>query len=118
VERPHGLPKALRQVMVRHGTGTKYLDNLYDGYLVCVELDGVAAHPRDEQWRDKERDNWNLINEKIVTLRFGVPHVRTQQDCCMIASGIAKLLSDRGPSAGHPCPHPGCPVTPPGEASS
>jgi hypothetical protein len=110
VERPHGLPKAMRQVRVRQHSGTKYLDNLYEGYLACVELDGVAAHPRDEQWRDKERDNWNLINEKIVTLRFGVPHVRTPDDCCAIAAGIAKLLSDRGPSAGHPCRQPGCPV--------
>jgi hypothetical protein len=110
VEHPHGLPKAQRQVMVRQGTATRYLDNLYCAYLVCVELDGVAAHPRDEQWRDKERDNWNLINEKIVTLRFGVPHVRTQEDCCVIAAGIVKLLGDRGPAVGHPCNQPGCPV--------
>ena len=110
VERPHGLPKATRQSCVRHDSGTRYLDNLYDGYLMCVELDGVAAHPRDEQWRDKERDNWNLINEQIVTLRFGVPHVRTRYDCCVIAAGIVKLLGDRGPAVGHPCEQPGCPV--------
>jgi transcriptional regulator with AbiEi antitoxin domain of type IV toxin-antitoxin system len=110
VERPHGLPKAMRQVRIRQDCGPRYLDNLYDGYLVCVELDGVAAHPRDEQRRDKERDNWNLINEKIVTLRLGVPHVRTPDDCCTIAAGIVKLLGDRGPAVGHPCQRPACPV--------
>jgi hypothetical protein len=33
-----------------------YLDNLYEEYEVCVELDGTAAHPADEQWLDKRRD--------------------------------------------------------------
>lgn len=61
VEVPHGLPKARRQVSVRQDSGTKFLDNLYEGYQACIELDGVAAHPQDQQWRDKERDNWNLI---------------------------------------------------------
>src|SRR5215469_514667 len=45
VERPHGLPVARRQARIRHGTGNRYLDNLYEGYGVCVELDGTVAHP-------------------------------------------------------------------------
>ena len=52
VERPHRLPKAARQVRVtRHGR-TYYLDNLYRACLVGVELDGRAAHPPEERWRD------------------------------------------------------------------
>lgn len=44
VERPHGLPVALRQARVWQGTGNRYLDNLYEEYRACVEIDGAAAH--------------------------------------------------------------------------
>ncbi len=37
---------------------------------MCVELDGTIAHPSDEQWRDKRRDNANLFRG-LVTFRFG-----------------------------------------------
>jgi hypothetical protein len=77
-----------------------------------VELDGTAAHPQDEQWRDKNRDNWNLVYEKIQTLRFGVPHVRTQENCCKAAAMIVKMHRDAGERIGHPCSRPGCPVRP------
>jgi hypothetical protein len=73
VERPHGLPAAKRQAMVRQQTGSRYLDNFYEAYLACVELDGAAAHPEDEQWRDKDRDRWNAVHEKIDTIRVGFP---------------------------------------------
>jgi hypothetical protein len=56
VEIPHGLPAATRQARVRLGNRNRYLDNLYEGYSLCVELDGTASHPADEQWRDKRRD--------------------------------------------------------------
>ena len=68
VERPHGLPAARRQARIRHRTGNRYLDNLYEEYGVCAELDGTAAHPADEQWRDKRRDNANAARG-IVTLQ-------------------------------------------------
>jgi hypothetical protein len=45
VERAHGLPPARRQARRRHGSGNRYLDNLYEEYGLCVELDGNAAHP-------------------------------------------------------------------------
>ena len=32
VERAHGLPTARRQAKRRHGSGTRYLDNLYEEY--------------------------------------------------------------------------------------
>ncbi|HEX8005765.1 MAG TPA: hypothetical protein VF482_04975 [Trebonia sp.] len=109
VERPHRLPTAQRQARVMQDTGSKYLDNLYEPYKVCVELDGTAAHPLDEQWRDKRRDNWNLVREKTVTLRFGFRDLRNRQSQCATAAEIAVLLSDRGPAVGSPCTHPACP---------
>ena len=73
IERPHGLPTAKRQVRISQQDGSKYLDNFYEEYRACVELDGAAAHPEDEQWRDKHRDRWNSVHEKIETIRVGVP---------------------------------------------
>ena len=40
VERPHGLPVARRQARVRHGTGNRYLDNLYEEYGSVSSLTG------------------------------------------------------------------------------
>jgi hypothetical protein len=110
VERAHRLPTAQRQTRVEQDTGSKYLDNLYDPYQVCVELDGTAAHPADEQWRDKRRDNWNLVREKTVTLRFGFRDLRDRQAQCATATAVATLLRDRGPATGSPCTHPACPL--------
>jgi hypothetical protein len=39
VERPHGLPAASRQARIRQATGNRYLDNLYEGYRACVEIE-------------------------------------------------------------------------------
>jgi len=105
VERPHGLPAAHRQARIRQSTGNRYLDNLYEEYGVCVELDGTAAHPGDEQWRDKRRDNANTIGG-LVTLRFGLLDLGDRR--CETASGVANLLRRRGWTASpHPC-SPGC----------
>jgi hypothetical protein len=110
VERPHGLPTAERQVRVRQRTGNRYLDNLYEDYLVCVELDGTAAHPADEQWRDKRRDNWNLVHGNILTLRFGFLDL-TEPFRCATAQDVATRLTLSGwPGAAHPCPRAGCPL--------
>ncbi|HEX8007308.1 MAG TPA: hypothetical protein VF482_12850, partial [Trebonia sp.] len=103
-------PTATRQARVRQQTGNRYLDNFYENYRVCVELDGTAAHPNDEQWRDKRRDNWNLVREKTVTLRFGFLDLRNQQSQCETAAYVATVLRDRGPSVGNPCATPSCPV--------
>jgi hypothetical protein len=110
VESPHGLPTAKRQAQVRQATGNRYLDNLYEEYRACVEIDGTAAHPQDEQWRDKNRDRWNSVHERIETIRIGVPDLLTQQRQCETAADVAKWLSARGPATGHPCPNPDCPV--------
>ena len=54
VERPHGLPRAVRQAKVDAHGRNRYLDNLYDDYAVCVELDGLQAHPDDQRWQDRQ----------------------------------------------------------------
>jgi hypothetical protein len=110
VESPHGLPAAKRQVRIRQPTGNRYLDNLYDEYRACVEIDGTAAHPEDEQWRDKNRDRWNSVHEKIETIRIGLPDLVSRQRQCETAADIARWLAGRGPATGHPCPDPACPV--------
>jgi len=108
VERPHGLPVARRQARVRYGTGNRYLDNLYEEHGVCAELDGTPAHPADEQWRDKRRDNANAVNG-IVTLRFGLLDLGDRR--CETAIAVATLLRRRG-WTGHPYPcHPSCPCS-------
>ena len=110
VERPHRLPVARRQARVRQGTGSQYLDNLYEGFAVCVELDGTAAHPADEQWRDKRRDTANAVRG-ILTLRFGSLDVGDRG--CQTAIAVASVLRSRGwPGTAYPCSRPGCPVTP------
>jgi hypothetical protein len=111
VERRHGLPVATRQAKVSRPGGNRYLDNLYTDYLVCVELDGVAAHPADQQWQDKRRDRANLVSSKIVTMRVGYLDVCDRNRQCATAAEVAKALSDRGRAVGHPCDDPCCPVT-------
>jgi len=107
VERPHGLPVARRQARIRRGTGNRYLDNLYEEYGVCAELDGTAAHPADEQWRDKRRDNANAVMG-IVTLRFGLPDLNDHR--CETAESVATLLRLRGwTGSPYPC-GPACAV--------
>jgi very-short-patch-repair endonuclease len=93
VERAHGLPKARRQARRRHPDGTRYLDNLYEEYDLCVELDGVSAHPAEGRWRDTHRDNANLA-QGIVTLRYGWPDVTENR--CRTAEEIAAVLRGRG----------------------
>jgi hypothetical protein len=109
VERRHKLPVATRQARKKIDGQSVYLDNLYEEYLVCVELDGAAAHPAGEQWRDKRRDRRNLAAEKIVTMRFGYSDLRTEQAQCRTAGEVARVLRDRGPRAGVSCRLPGCP---------
>ena len=93
VERAHRLPSARRQAKRRHGSGTRYLDNLYEEYGVCVELDGVAAHPAEGRWRDTHRDNANLV-QGTETLRYGWPDATENR--CRTAVEIAAVLRRHG----------------------
>jgi len=106
VERPHGIPSARRQVRIGRRTGNRYLDNLYEEYGVCSELDGTAAHPADEQWRDKRRDNANAVLG-IVTLRFGLLDLGERS--CQTAADVAAVLRLRGWTGdARPCTRPDC----------
>ena len=93
VERVHGLPAARRQAKRRHGSGTRYLDNLYEEYGLCVEVDGAAAHPAEGRWRDTRRDNANLL-QGTETLRYGWPDATENR--CKTAAEIAAVLRRRG----------------------
>jgi hypothetical protein len=93
VERPHGLPRAIRQARVVRGGRVAYLDNLYQDWLVGVELDGRAAHPIGERWRDYRRDNAGAT-DGIITLRYGWSDVTGQP--CQVAAQVAAVLTQRG----------------------
>jgi hypothetical protein len=109
VERPHGLPGARRQVLVTLGGNRRYLDNLYEDYLLGVELDGAAAHPVTERWRDIHRDN-SLTRAGIETLRYNWSDVTTRR--CAIAAEIADVLAKRGWLGRARRCSPGCPAAP------
>jgi very-short-patch-repair endonuclease len=93
VERAHGLPAARRQARRRHGSGPRYLDNLYEEYELCVEVDGEAAHPAEGGWRDTRRDNANLA-QGARTLRYGWPDVTEHR--CRTAAEVAEVLRRQG----------------------
>ena len=93
VERPHGLPRARRQVRVVRSGRVCYLDNLYDEFLVGVELDGLVAHPPGERWRDFRRDNAGAA-DGIVTLRYGWADVTGRP--CEVAGQVAAVLRRSG----------------------
>jgi very-short-patch-repair endonuclease len=93
VERPHGLPRARRQARATRRSGRIYLDNLVERYRTCIELDGKAAHPVAERWRDIARDNASAA-EGIITLRYGWSDVAEHP--CQTAAQIAAVLRSRG----------------------
>jgi very-short-patch-repair endonuclease len=110
VERPHGLPAARRQAMVTLDGRRRYLDNLYQDYRLVVELDGAAAHPVTERWRDIHRDN-SLEVLRLRTLRFGWSDVTCRR--CDVAAQVASVLTQHGwPGPVRRCSR-GCLATPP-----
>ena len=108
VERPHGLPAAARQAEVVLGGRTKYLDNLYGDFGVCVELDGRQAHPDDRRWLDMRRDNATTAGG-LVTLRYGSADIGSHP--CETALQVGLTLRTRGwTGILRPC-GPGCTAT-------
>jgi hypothetical protein len=107
VERPHGLPRGIRQARARQGRGTIYRDVLYDQYAVAVELDGRAAHPGDQRWPDIQRDN-AAAADGIVTLRYGWFDVTDHP--CQVGAQVARVLRQHGFALARGC-SPACPVT-------
>jgi hypothetical protein len=93
VERPHGLPRADRQVRVRRGGRCEYRDVLYREYLVAVETDGRIAHPAEARQADMRRDN-AAAADGIITLRYGWSDVTTRP--CFVAAEVGAVLVRRG----------------------
>jgi hypothetical protein len=110
VEDAHGLPESRRQVAFRAASGTRgRRDRVYDECTLVVELDGRLAHPIENQWQDKRRDNAAAADGQ-QTLRYGWADVTRQP--CVTAGEVARVLRRRGWS-GRPRPcSPGCPVRP------
>ena len=93
VEHPHGLPQATRQAKVVSGGGSRYLDNLYGDYGLCVELDGQQAHPDDQRWHDLRRIN-ALTEFGLTVLRYG--WIDVDRRPCQTAAQVASVLRKLG----------------------
>jgi very-short-patch-repair endonuclease len=108
VERAHGLPKAERQARRRVGSGNTYVDNLYEAYRLCVEVDGAATHPDEGRWKDTRRDNANIAADGTSTMRFG--WVAVTEERCDSAQLVADALRRNGWTGTiRPC-SPTCPI--------
>jgi len=111
VERPHGLPRGLRQVEARDSVGRRmFRDVTYGGsrprWRQHVELDGRLDHSRvADRERDLDRDLDAAVNlEDSVRLGYGQVFRRG----CHTANRLDLLFARRGwTGAGHPCPQ--CP---------
>ncbi|MDP9444366.1 MAG: type IV toxin-antitoxin system AbiEi family antitoxin domain-containing protein [Actinomycetota bacterium] len=94
VERPHGLPTASRQRVVRVGRRPGYRDVDYLGYATVAELDGRLGHEAyDDRSRDMARDN-ETARDGYATLRFGFRAVLTQP--CTTAQHVGRVLAAAG----------------------
>jgi len=88
-----------------YGGGLRYLDNLYEAYGLCVELDGAAAHPAEGRWRDTRRDNVNFV-QGARTLRYGWPDVTEHR--CRTAAEVGAILREQGWTGTVRCCGPAC----------
>jgi hypothetical protein len=95
VERAHGLPRSQRQARreAPSDVGSQYDDVRYRRYATRVELDGLAAHPEHERWRDMRRDNAAVIEGDRV-LRYGLWDVDSH--ACQLAVQVASVLRTGG----------------------
>lgn len=93
VERRHGLPRGERQARVIRGVTRQYIDVLYPGHGVVVELDGVLAHSADTTGRDARRDNANTL-DGYQTLRYTWAPVAYH--ACATAFEVYSLLQRNG----------------------
>lgn len=109
VERAHGLPAGLRQGRRARRGGRWYDDVRYPSYDTLVEVDGRAAHPEDQRWRDLHRDNAGVA-EGLSVLRYGAADVTTR--ACAVAAQVAGVLRRNGwTGQATPCGS-DCPVRP------
>jgi hypothetical protein len=95
VERPHGLPPATRQARTGSGQRSRFVDNLYEGAGLAIELDGQVAHAIEERWADMHRDNVHAA-AGFVTLRYNWADVTGR--ACTVAWQVGEVLRQRGSS--------------------
>jgi len=93
VERPHGLPTAVRQAKVDANGRNRYLDNLYGAYGLCVELDGLQAHPDEQRWQDMRRVN-SIIEAGTTVLRYG--WIDIDRHACETALQVGSVMGRLG----------------------
>jgi hypothetical protein len=93
VERRHGLPRGRRNVVEGRRGSRRYRDLRYVPWKLVTELDGMEAHPDEERFRDKRRDN-AVVLDGDVPLRFGWSDVAV--DPCGVAAQVAAALKARG----------------------
>ena len=94
VERPHGLPRGVRQVRRSDGGRITFSDVEYDRFGVRVELDGLAWHQgRRQRERDLDRDLIARAGGEEV-LRLGWGHVFERS--CWAAGLMIRALRARG----------------------
>ena len=94
VERPHGLPRARRQVRGVVAGRTVFRDLGYPRFGLFIELDGRLGHEGAEgAFRDMRRDNAAAV-EGRSTLRYGWTSVMSTP--CEVALQVAAALTLRG----------------------
>lgn len=96
VEQPHGLPRPTRnrsEPVPGRPSRAMYRDVRYRRWRVVVELDGRAAHPEDEEFRDLDRDNLTALGQEL-TLRYGWRDVVRRP--CEVAGQVARGLRLNG----------------------
>src|ERR1700712_523701 len=91
VERAHGLPTGSRQR--RTTDSNEFVDVVYLGRTLVVELDGRIGHVGEGRFRDRRRDNRN-VRQGLPTLRFGWHEIT--EDPCGVALEVAEVLIGLG----------------------
>jgi hypothetical protein len=89
VERAHGLPRGVLNAAEHDGVSRRYRDVRYRRYRVVVELDGREAHPDDERFRDRDRDD-RVAVEGDLPLRYGWREVDGEP--CGVAIQLVRAL--------------------------
>ena len=89
VEQPHALPTGTRNEPEKQDRSIRYRDVRYRAWHVIVELDGRAAHPLTEMFRDRKRDNGATVAGDRA-LRYGWRDVVGEP--CAVSEQVVAVL--------------------------